>query len=299
MSSALPRVAAVTMVRNEGRMLRKWLDHYGGQLGMDSVVVVDDSSDDGSTEGLDCRVERIRPIKGEFEPARMRIVSKVAAKLLRRHDAVVFADADEFIVPDPAKYAGLREFAAARRGSQAVGVMCLNVVHHVPTEPPLDYGRPFLDQRHLVKFVPLFCKPALKFVRNEWTTASHGIRGASYAVDPELFMFHMKFADRDHLARVAAHRRSMVDLDGRAAATSWQFTSDEMLDLLDRLNAEVGADLGPDFDKVADFVPNPARLAEIVTTLDNGITRSTGARMVPAMERRPFRRIPARFRGVV
>jgi len=291
--SKLPRVAAVTMVRNEGRMLHKWVDHYGGQLGLDSLVVVDDNSDDGSTDGLRCRVERIKPITGEFEPERMKIVSKVGRKLLRDHDAVIFADADEFLVPDPARYADLREFAAARIGREAVGAMCLNVIHHVPGEGALDFDRPVLDQREVVKFIPLFCKPALKFVPNSWTTASHGIQGASYVVDPELFMFHLKFADRDHLARIAAHRRAMVELDGRASETSWQFTSDEMLDLLDRLNA----DLGPDLSRLEDFVPRPEVLEEIVKTLPNGITRSTGARMVRAMQRRPFRRIPTRFRG--
>ncbi|MFT4082385.1 MAG: glycosyltransferase family 2 protein [Nocardioides sp.] len=295
MSKGLPRVAAVTMVRNEGRMIHKWVDYYGAQLGVDSLVVVDDNSDDGSTDALGCRVERIAPITGDFEPARMKIVNEVGRRLLRKHDAVIFADADEFIVPDPARYDDLRGFAAARLDRQAVGVMCLNVVHHVATEEALDFTRPVLAQRSLVKFIPLFCKPALKFVANPWAAASHGLAGASFAVDPELFMFHLKFADRDHLAEIAAHRRSMVELDGRASLTSWQFTSDEMLDLLDRLNEEVG----PDPAAVDEFAPSPDRLAEIATTFPNGLTRATGARMVPAMERRPFKRIPARFAQAV
>jgi len=276
-------------------MLRKWVDHYGGQLGMDHLVVIDDSSDDGSTDALECRVERIAPITEEFEPARMRIVSEVADRLLRRHDAVIFADADEFVVADPRRYAGLREFVAARKGRQAVGVTCLNVIHHTPTEGPLDFSRPFLDQRVLAKFAPLFCKPSLKMVKNPWAVASHGIRGADFVVDPELYMFHMKFADRGHLAKVAEHRRSMVDLDGRAAATSWQFTGEEMVDLLDRIVAAIG----PDPSAVREFEPRPEILDPIVKRLDNGIVRTTGVRLVTAMERRPIRRIPAHFRGTV
>jgi hypothetical protein len=283
------------MVRNEGPMIHKWVDYYASQLGVENLVVIDDNSDDGSTDALPCRVERIAPIVGDFEPARMKIVSDMGRQLLRRHDAVIFADADEFIVADPARYDGLRDFAAARRGADAVGVMCLNVVHHLATEGPLDFGLPFLDQRSLVKFIPLFCKPALKFVPNNWATASHGIWNASFEVDPELFMFHLKFADRGHLAAMAAHRRAMVELDGRASQTSWQFTSDEMVDLLDRLNASIG----PDLDEVGDFRPPRDALAKIVKTFDGGVTRATGARMVPTMERRPFRKIPDRFRGVV
>lgn len=282
------------MVRNEGRMLRKWIDHYGGQLGHDSLVVVDDNSDDGSTDDLPCTVKRIKPIQGHFELERMRIVSEVAAKLLRRHDAVVFADADEFLVPDPASFSGLRELVAARPGVAALGVLGLNVVHHLASEGPLDFDRPFLDQRRLVKFVPLLCKPSVKFVKNPWAAASHGITGTRFAVDPDLYMFHMKFADRDQLQATAEHRRAMVELDGRAGATSWQFSGDEMVALLDRLNEGVA-----DVDQVAVFEPPRDRLADIVQTFDNGVTRATGARQVVAMERRPLRRIPDRFRGLV
>ena len=293
--SKLPRVAAVTMVRNEGRMLQKWVDHYGGQLGNDHLVVIDDNSDDGSTDRVDCKVKRIRPITGEFEPARMRIVSEVARKLLRRHDAVVFADADEFIVPDPERYAGLLDFVAAHRDVPAVGVMCLNVVHHLAAEGPLDYERPFLDQRQVATFVPLFCKPAVKFVKNSWAAGSHGLAGATFQVSPELYMFHMKFADRGHLERTAAERHRLMVEEGKAGATSWRFTSDEMVALLDEVNAKIPADAA----ELPPFVPAPKRIAEIAQTFPGGLTRATGGRQVSAMRARPPRRIPPRFRGLV
>lgn len=290
-----PRVAAVTMVRNEGRMLRKWVDYYAGQLGADHLVVIDDNSDDGSTDNLGCRVERIAPITEHFELARMRIVSDVAARLLRRHEAVVFADADEFVVPDPERYADLRDVVAAHADDAAVGVLGLNVVHHLADEGPLTYDRPFLDQRRLAKFIPLLCKPSVKLTKRPWAAASHGLRGATYAIDPGLYMFHMKFADRDHLQSTAEHRRAMVEMDGRADATSWQFTGDEMVGLLDRINDGVGADISD----LQEFRPPVEKLAEIVQTFDNGVTRATGNRQVGAMERRPLLRLPERFRGLV
>jgi len=283
------------MVRNEGRMLRKWVDHYAGQVGADHLVVIDDSSDDGSTDDLGCKVERIKPITDHFELARMRIVSEVAAKLLRKHDAVVFADADEFIVPDPARFDGLRDFVAAHADEAAVGVLGLNVVHHLAGEGPLTFDRPFLDQRRLAKFIPLLCKPSVKLTKKPWAAASHGVRGASFSVSPDLYMFHMKFADRGHLQRTAEHRRAMVEMDGRADASSWQFTGDEMVALLDRINDGVGTDVSA----LREFAPPRAKLAEIVRTFDNGVTRATGNRQVAAMERRPLLRIPERFRRLV
>jgi hypothetical protein len=290
-----PRVGAITMVRNEGAMLHKWVDHYRAQFGADDLVVVDDNSDDGSTDDLGCEVVRIKPITGHFELSRMRLISEQAAKLLRHCDAVLFADADEFIVADPAKYDGLRDLVAARSGAPAVGVLGLNVIHHTATEQALDFGESFLGQRHLAKFVPLLCKPSIKWVANPWAAASHGIRDTTFQIDPELFMFHMKFADRAHLKRVADHRRSMVDLDGRAALTGWQFSGDDMVALLDDINAE----LPDDPMSVRVFRPESLDLTSIPVTFDNGVTRATGRRQVLAMRARPAVRIPERFYGYV
>lgn len=288
-------VAAVTMVRNEGAVLRRWIDHYAGQVGMENLLVIDDNSDDGSTEGLPCAVKRIAPISGHFELERMKIVSGEAERLLKGRSAVVFADADEFVVADPARHQDLTSFVRARAGVAASGVVALNVVHHTATEPPLDLSGPLLRQRSLAKFVPLLCKPSLKQVRNPWAAASHGIQGVPYALDPELFMFHFKFADRDLLAATADHRRRMVEMDGRAKETSWRFNGDEMVDLLDRMNADAPADPAT----VEEFSPKPKRLDGIVQSFDNGVTRATGQRQVQAMEKRPFRRIPERFLDAV
>lgn len=291
----LPQVAAVTMARDEGRMLPKWVEHYGRQLGYANLVVIDDNSGDGSTEDLPCSVLRLPPVlKRDFEPTRMAMVSGMAATLLEVHDAVVFSDADEFVVADPAKHESLRHFVAARRDRPAVGVLGLNVIHHLAEEGPLDFGRPLLDQRRLAKFVPLMCKPALKTVPAAWAAASHGIR-TDFAIDPDLYMFHFKFADRDHLRAAAEHRRAMVEMDGRAGTTNWAQGGDALVGLLEKINT----DLGP-VDGFDEFTPPPRRrLSEIVETRRDGVARATGAGQIPAMERRPVVRIPDRFRGLL
>lgn len=290
----LPRVAAITMVRDEGPMLRKWIDHYGTQVGLDNLLVIDDNSVDGSTDDLPCRVVRIPPITGHFERERMRLVSEAARKLLRLRTAVVFADADEFIVPDPARFDGLRDFVAARKGRSAAGVMALNVVHDLAHEAPLDLSRPALGQRSRAVFVPLMCKPAVKLVRAPWAASSHGLAGATFEVDPELYMFHLKFADRDLLADAAAKRHQMVAHDGRAAASSWQFDGGEMVALLGRVN-----DRFRPLDETPVYVPDAERLAAIPKTFDNGVTRATGERQVEVMEAADVCLIPSGFADLV
>lgn len=293
--TTLPTVAAITMVRDEGPMLRRWVEHYTALCGSpEALVVIDDNSEDGSTDDLPCPVLRIPPL-GErpFEPARMGLLSGLAASLLHAYDAVLFTDADEFVVADPARHRSVRHLLA-ERPDEALGVVGLNLVHDVAREGPLDLDRPLLEQRRLAKFLPLMCKPSLKRVPSAWGHASHGLM-SPYRIEPDLWMLHLKFADRDHLAKQAAHRRAMVEMDGRAATTSWRLGADEMTALLDRVNEQVAA--GPPADEVPDFRPPRRRLERVVKQQPNGLWKATGPGQVQAMDSQPLVRIPERFVG--
>lgn len=289
----LPTLAAITMARDEGPMLRKWVDHYVAQVGADNVFVVDDHTVDGSTDDLPCAVLKIPYLrKKAFEPSRMGLVSGLASGLLEAYDAVLFTDADEFVVADPKVHPSLRHFVAARPGQAAVGVLGLNLMHDVATEPPLDLSRPVLEQRRLAKFLPLMCKPSLKFVPADWVLASHGIK-APFAVDPELWMFHLKFADRDHLLKVAEHRHQLNQSEGRAGRTSWARPGDEMVALLDEAAAGIAE------ARIRPFDPTRGRpdLAEIVEQTEADVWRAVGHGQAKAMARRPIVRVPGRFVG--
>ena len=92
------------------------------------------------------------PIRdGKFNSTRMAVVGNLGRSLLQLYDVVLFCDTDEFIVPDPDQYAGLREYVEARSGDglNAVGSLGFNVVHDVGSEPPLDLDKPLLGQRRL------------------------------------------------------------------------------------------------------------------------------------------------------
>lgn len=293
MSATLPSVAVITMARDEGTMLRRWVEHYSREVGAENLVVVDDNSSDGSTDDLPCPVLRIPPLtKKSFEPARMGLLGGLSAGLLEAYDAAIFCDVDEFIVADPSIHESLRHFVAARPGRQAVGVMGLNLVHDVAVEPPLVDSEPILGQRRLAKFLPLMCKPSLKWEPANWALASHGIK-CPFEVDPELFMFHMKFADRDHLKAVADHRHEMFRSDGRAARTSWERSGGDMVDLLDEITADI------DRDEIKPFGPPLKRLPSIVEQSAPDVWRAVGGGQVQAMRNRPFVRIPDRFLGRV
>lgn len=291
---AKPEVAVITMARDEGDLLPLWVSHYARHVGIDNLVVLDDNSVDGSTEGLGCTVHRVPELKGglAFEPVRMRLMNGLAAGLLAVYDYAVFIDVDEFLVTDPAVYPTLPDLIEDRGRPEVLGVMGLNVVHVPSAEPePLDLSRPLLEQRRFAKFTPLMCKPSIKRINAGWQVASHGIN-APYSIDPELFMLHLKFADRTRLAEVAALRNAVSKADGRAEDASWGKAADEMLQVFDAVVADVDPSAAPEFD------PATASLEDMVI-FHNGRHRTRKQGQIAALKRQPLTRIPQRLVGTL
>lgn len=276
-------------------MLPRWVAHYTRQCGGDpeALLVIDDNSTDGSTRDLPCPVIRIpaETKRRRFERSRMEMVSNLAAGLLAVYDAVVFSDADEFVVADPARYPTLEHFLAERDG-KAFAAMALNVVHNPDVEAPLDPDLPILQQRSLAKFVPWMCKPSLKRTSAPWVRASHGLK-APFSIDSDLYMFHAKFADLETLRATAEGRRTVSETLKRAQQSSWVLGGNAMVRLVRRTTRAV------DLESVRDFSPpDRARLDRIVVR-ESGLYRLRGLPQVKAMRRRPFVRVPERFRDVV
>ncbi|MEZ0578574.1 glycosyltransferase family 2 protein [Nocardioides sp. MH1] len=289
-----PEVAVITMARDEGALLPLWVAHYARQVGIDNLVVLDDNSVDGSTDGLGCTVHRVPELKGglDFEPVRMRLVNGIGQGLLAVYDYVVFVDVDEFLVTDPSRYPTLPDLIEARGRPEAMGAIGLNVVHVPSAEPqPLDLDRPLLEQRGYAKFTPLMCKPSVKRINAGWAISSHGLK-APYAIDPELFMLHLKFADRARLAEVARLRNEVSKADGRAEDASWGKAADEMLRIFDEVVHDVDPLAVPEFD------PAAADLDKMVIHL-NGRYRTPKQGQIAALRKQPLTRIPQRLLGTL
>lgn len=287
--AGLPEVAVLTVVRDEAVMLPRWLAHYSAQLGgPEHLLVIDDNSTDGSTQDLPCPVVRIpdRNYEG-WASVRLRMLNGLAAGLLNVYDAVAFVDADEFLVADPDKYRDLRELLADRPDDDVLGAQALNVVHHVAEEPPLDPDRPVLEQRRLAKFMPIMCKPSLKRIPAPWGAGSHGIR-APFRVDPELYMFHMKFADRGHLVDSSRHRYQLTETSQRGLGSTWRM-GDELVQLLDDITRGVDADAVELFG-----LDEAAR--DAVVSQEGQLHRTARPGQARTMKRQPLVRIPGRFR---
>lgn len=287
-----PAVAVITVARDEALMLPRWVRYYGDQVGVENLVVLDDGSTDGGTDELPCTVHRLPGFRaGAFESGRMGLASGIAAGLLHSYDAVIFTDTDEFLVADPRKYAGLRDYVA-RTDADVIAPLTLNVLQVPAVEGQLDPDAPVIGQRQFAKFIPLMCKPALKRIPAAWSFASHGI-AAPYAVDRELFMLHLKFADLDVLRRQAQLRNDLAVSSGRGSGSSWQHSGDEMAAMI----AEFVGDADP--AQAAPFRPRAIDTDTLVVPAEDGRFRAPQQSQVGAMKRRPLVRIPEFLHGVV
>ncbi len=282
----------LTMAKNEGRMLRRWADYYGRQIGYENLLVLDDESDDGSTAGLPCRVHPLPDVDGlSFERRRMLVVNAAAAALLGSHDWVGFCDVDEFLVADPTRYDGLADLLSQRSGVPALGGHALNVLQVPNHEPAIDPERPVLSQRRCAVFVPSMCKPTFKSQDVPWGLASHGIR-APFEIDRDLFLIHLKFHDLDELRLRGSLRHGGYLGRGPGRKSTWNLSAEELAGLV--LDAARGVDPA----RVEDFEPPSPRLTA-VRRGDSAWFKSPNGSQLKTMRERDIVGIPERLAGSV
>lgn len=201
------RIAAFTMTHNESIHLPLWIKYYGGQLGLDHVYVLDDGSTDNSAEGLDCDVIHMK--RKPYHPGHQ-TAKNVAFQLflLHMYDVVIYADADEMLVPDPDKYQDLVDYCR-RMGRRYVRAFGFDVVHDYRKEPALDLSKPIVGQRRHWCYSEFLCKPLITRVPLRWTVGCHGAR-ENVELDPDLYLFHLRDMDYDLYCQKMAYTRSMA-----------------------------------------------------------------------------------------
>lgn len=209
------KIAAITMVYNEARAIRRWVDYYSRQVGAENCYIVDHGSDDGSTTGLGAiNVVRI-PRSPQDNQKRADSISHFANSLLCWYDYVLYVDCDEFLVPDPRKYQGLWHYCETARPDYVTSIG-INVIHAIETEAELAPDKPVLSQRAFGMFVSAMAKPNLTSVPVLWSPGFH-FRDKP-AVFGDLFLIHLKYADiSDGLARLRITREMAWQSDTAGA----------------------------------------------------------------------------------
>ena len=126
-------------------------------------------------------------------------------KLLEKHDWVLFAHVDEFVVPDPNKYKGLDDYINRCKKDYVFcnGYDVLQMYQEKDGEPDelaLDLTKPILKQRKYWLPTKSYCKPLLSRVPLNWSQGFHRIDEVEDGhleelKDKDLYLCHLKCAD--------------------------------------------------------------------------------------------------------
>ena len=247
--------AAFTIVQNEPVMLPLWLDYYGRFFDAEDLYVLNHDGTDGSVEAVSdrCQVIPIHRTKS-FEHRWLRAtVEAFQTFLLRSYDAVLFTEADEFVVADPRRYSGLDDYIGQLE-EPAARCLGFNVVQQ-PDEPALQFGRPLLAQRRYWHASLGYSKRLLGRVPLRWSEGFHEEYNApDRAPDPALLLVHLHRIDYDWCVTrhrsTAARNWSEEDI-AREDGTQNRMASEEQLAHWFRF--------GPDLDSPRELIPEHVR----------------------------------------
>lgn len=210
-------IKAITMVRND-RFLEKWVAYYGAQLGKENLYVFFDGEDQevpDFCEGVHTRlVPKMQGNVVQTERERSRFISDHAARLFSEGaDMVIATDADEFLVVDPDLGLGLADFLSGLPPHNCHSGLGVDVLQDLDNEGPIDFSRPFLEQRHRGWLYSRYTKPSVITRPLIWGGGCHRVKGQNFHIAKGLYLFHFGGVDLEYLREIS--------LDAARVANGW------------------------------------------------------------------------------
>lgn len=200
----MKRIAALTMVRNDDFFLRKWVEYYGGQLGMESLHIYFDGLDQeipAFCEGAHAeKVEKIGSNVVEHDRGRLQFLSERAAGLFAAgYDLVIGTDADEFIVVDPKLGESLPEYLSRVEIRDSLSPLGLDFGQKLGEEPAIVADEPFLHQRHYALIGTRYTKTSILARPLTWGSGFHRVKGHNFHIAKDLYLLHFGYFDRGRI----------------------------------------------------------------------------------------------------
>lgn len=185
------KIAAFTIVKNENTFLPIWLKYYQGVA--DYVLVLDNDTDDGSTDNLSVDVRKVSCGKS-FNHVWLRdTVSSVQKELLEEYDVVIFAEVDEFIVHEELP---LRE--AVEKNNFHWAIRCDGYdVFPKEDESKLDFTKPILSQRTQMAVADNMTKTLICKVPATYTVGFHRC-AYEPLINKKFLLLHLHRVDYDY-----------------------------------------------------------------------------------------------------
>ena len=231
----MKRIAAVTMVRNGGFFLEKWVQYYGSQLGKENLYVYFDGEDQTVPDfAVDCHTELVPRVAGsvrEADKGRIAFISSKTAGLFKKYDMVLGTDVDEFLIVDPALGVSLPKFLSAldTNGRISCSGLGCDVVQNLSCENELDRSRGILEQRSFVYLSTRYTKATVLCKPVPWGSGFHRTKKGNFHIVKDLYLFHFGCAD------VPETEQKLLDED--LSARGWGRHLNKRLRLIQRVSS--------------------------------------------------------------
>lgn len=218
--------AVFTIVRNEPFFLPIWCDYYARNFGEESLFILDNSTSDSSVFDAQKRWPGITVGQVPSEEAMMygwttEIAKKFQRICLKRYRVVIFADADEYLIPS-SKFSSLRDYCERFLASPQAYVRAQGwaPIHQIHSEPLLSGGGQLLANRNSMWRTTKYDKTLVSKTPLNWAKGIHtiygddGVKLRNDPVDPDLALVHTRDVDLSIFHRRCVDRSKMPSKRG-------------------------------------------------------------------------------------
>lgn len=205
-----PRLAAVTMLRDDLFYLDIWLAHYGEMFGRENCYIVNHGHNPEVAErAKGCNIIGIPGFHHKnFDMKRWRLLNNIVQGLNAYHDHIIVGDVDELVVLDP-QLGTLPAFLAKQKPRQVITPLGLEVIHRLDLEPE-PIADKVLGPRMHVRLAPHYSKPCIISVGEKIARGGHYTKYGKINSPEGLFLFHLKYCDFDEYARGMDRRNAVT-----------------------------------------------------------------------------------------
>lgn len=209
-----PRLAAVTMLRDDLFYLDIWLAHYGEMFGRENCYIVNHGHNPEVTKRAEgCNIIGIPGFHHKnFDMKRWRLLNNIVQGLNAYHDHVIVGDVDELVVLDPAK-GSLVDFLGKQKQRQVITPTGLEVIHRIDIEKDPIEGK-VLGPRMHVRLAPHYSKPCIVSAGVKIARGGHFTQYEKINAPEGLYLFHLKYCDFDEYCRAMDRRNAITEKVG-------------------------------------------------------------------------------------
>lgn len=277
---------AVTQALSADGYFPLWHKYYASQVGPENLFVV--TPRDIASEFTSFQLGGVisTPTRQYDERQRVRFMASFTASLLEFYEAVIYADTDEFLVPDPRKFSSLRNFLENDRRPYLTSIG-LDLVQNI-NEARLDNAQPIIGkQRNLVVLNSSLCKTLIVRTPIRWGVGYHF--SSFYPNPSDMFLIHMKRACTE--AQFAwLEKMSQFDITTEQIRAYYQPERQKLDNYVKRIQS-LPIDAGWDYLPSPEFLQQ--YLAQIKLDLNDNIYRGTH------FSWNRLARLPAEFIGIL